>query len=227
MARRVTTKVICGPDYPLRDQVRDELRARIVDGRLSPGKRLIEQELADEFSVSRIPVREALRMLQTEGFVDSVPRRGVVVSQLSRDDLESLYDVRSALEVLAFKQAAEHAEVRDIKRLEQLLNRARRATDKGDHKLVSRTNIEFHETVVQIAGNRFLTSALEPLNGRLRWLIEHSDEYERQCADHAALLEAIADHDPDRAAASALAHIRIGRAHALAHYDATRAQAPA
>ncbi|MFC5834430.1 GntR family transcriptional regulator [Nonomuraea insulae] len=201
---------------PLRDQVRDEVRRRIVEGLAAPGERLIEQDLADEFGVSRIPVREALRMLETEGFVEAVPRRGVVVRGLTREDLQHLYDVREALEVLAFRLAAERSKPSDVAVLRDHLDRAGRA---GEHEEISAANTAFHEAVVEMAGNPVLTSLLEPLTGRLRWLISNSHEHERQAQEHGALLDALADRDTERAAALALAHIRVSRAHALAAYD--------
>ena len=106
---------------PLRDQVRDELRRRIADGRLQPGSKMVERELAEEFGVSRVPVREALRTLETEGFVQVVPRKGVVVRHLSRRDVEELFDVREALEFLATRLATEKATNEELAALRHIL----------------------------------------------------------------------------------------------------------
>lgn len=216
------TRVLGEQDLPLRDQVREEIRKKISYGKLAPGQRLIEQTLADEFGVSRIPVREALRMLETEGIVETIPRRGVVVKVFSREDLEHLYDVRTALEVQAFRLAAERALPKDIRLLELLIQRVTKAMKKEDFSEVAQLNVEFHETVIRMAGNPFLSSMLEPLTGRLGLLIGLSHEHERQLTEHAGLAEAIAEHDADRAGAAALAHVRRSRSHALSQYDQTR-----
>lgn len=91
---------------PLRDIVGEHLRNSIYDGTLPPGTRLVEQELAQQYSVSRLPVREALRILHNEGLVEHLPTRGVVVRTLDRRQVSELYDLREALEVLAARQAA-------------------------------------------------------------------------------------------------------------------------
>lgn len=213
------TRVLGRQDYPLRDQVRDELRKQIIHGQLKPGQRLVEQALADEFGVSRIPVREALRMLEAEGIVSVAPRVGAMVSALTRSDLEYLYEVRTALEVQVFRLAAERATPQDIQRLQQLMEQARLAANTGDHADNIKINIEFHEMVTEIVGNPFLSSMLEPLNSRLGLLFGQSHEHERQLTEHTGLVEAIADRDGERAAAAALAHIRTSRAHALDQYD--------
>lgn len=220
MAERPTRPphVLGQQDYPLRDQVRDVLRARIGDGVLAPGTRLIEQVLADELGVSRIPVREALRMLQTEGLVKTLPRKGAVVTTLSREDLEHLYDIREALEVMAFRLAAVHATAENIKHLESILSEAEQLGS-ADHAKVSRLNSDFHDSVFVMTGNPFLSGILEPLGGRLRLMIGQSYDHDRQLAEHAELLAALKKQDPDQAAAAALAHIRSSRQHALAHYD--------
>lgn len=220
-------RVLGEQDLPLRDQVRNEIRKRIIYGKLEPGQRLIEQALADEFGVSRIPVREALRMLESESLVETIPRRGVVVKVFSRQDLEHLYDVRTALEVQAFRLAAERATEKDTRKLTLLLKQVEKAMKKEDFSEVARVNVEFHEAVIEIAGNPFLSSMLEPLTGRLGLLMGQSHEHERQLTEHAGLAEAIAEHDADRAGAAALAHVRRSRSHALSKYDQTPKEASA
>lgn len=215
------TRVLGEQDLPLRDQVRNEIRKRISYGKLVPGQRLIEQVLADEFGVSRIPVREALRMLESEGLVETFPRKGVVVKIFSREDLEHLYEVRTALEVAAFRLAAERGIPKDIRKLEVLLERAAKGLEKEDFAEIAQLNVQFHETIIRMAGNPFLSSMLEPLTGRLGLLMGQSHEHERQLTEHAGLAEAIAEHDADRAGAAALAHIRRSRSHALSKYDQT------
>ena len=93
-------------DRPLRETVRDTLRTRIFEGHYAPGTRLVERDLAAEFNVSRLPVREALRMLRQEGLIRDRASRGMEVSGLSAKDVEDLFDVRQSLEVLACRLAA-------------------------------------------------------------------------------------------------------------------------
>lgn len=197
---------------PLREQVRRALQDRISDGRLRPGDRLYEQEIAAEFGVSRVPVREAIRMLQSEGLVDVAPnRRGVFVRSLDRAQVEELFDVREALEALAARLAASRASSADAERLGELARHARRAWADGDVDAMSAANTEFHDRIVALSGNALLASVLEPLHGRLAWLFRLNLEPGRVCREHDELHAAIAGGDGDRAAELALGHVRASR----------------
>ena len=105
---------------PLRDMVFDVLMNAIMQGQLSPGERLLEVQLADEMGVSRTPVREAIRRLELEGFVVMIPRKGAYVAGLSVDDVESVYEIRTALETLAVRLAAQRMEAEDYRQLDEL-----------------------------------------------------------------------------------------------------------
>ncbi len=197
---------------PLRDQVRQALQARIGEGRLRPGDRIFEQDLAVEFGVSRVPVREAIRMLQSEGLVEVMPRRrGVFVRSLDRRQVEELFDVREALEGLAARLAARDGPSEAVGRLGRQASLAREAWSEGDTDAMSRANAEFHEQLVALAGNELLGSILEPLHGRLRWLFRLNEEPDRVCDEHEQLHAAIAAGDADRAVRVAEQHVRSSR----------------
>lgn len=146
-----------------RQRVREELRERILTGRLRPGDRLVERELAEDLGVSRVPVREAIRSLEAEGFLVVQSPRRVVVRQLARVDVEELFDVREALEGLAAGLAASRAGAAELKRLERVLADAARATARGDAARITVLNSRFHDEIVAIAGNALLTTMLQPL----------------------------------------------------------------
>ncbi|MGW4353770.1 GntR family transcriptional regulator [Nocardia sp. NPDC004582] len=217
--RRTAATRLGDRDNSLGEQVYEELRARITDGRLAPGERLVELVLAEEFGVSRVPVREALGRLVTEGIATAVPRRGAIVTKLTRTDVKHLFDVREALEVLAFRLAASIATDADIAWLRDIVARAEIATAGGDHAEISRINTEFHEAVVDIAANPHLKTTLEPLMGRLRMIRGSSHAHDWQLREHTALIDAIAAHDVEGATAAALAHVRVSRERTLSDLD--------
>jgi DNA-binding GntR family transcriptional regulator len=192
---------------PLREDIRDTLRTRIFEGHYLPGTRLIERDLAAEFGVSRLPVREALRMLRQEGLIEDRLPKGTVVASLSDEDVRALFEVRHALEVLASRLAAERATESDLARLGDLLDRAEEALRRGALLESHRANSEFHDQITAISGNSYLRSALEPLQGRMHWLYQHVDNLSELIVEHRELLAAIASGDPARAAAQSGHHI--------------------
>ncbi|TQJ38924.1 GntR family transcriptional regulator [Arthrobacter sp. SLBN-112] len=194
-------------DRPLRETVRDTLRTRIFEGHYAPGTRLVERDLAAEFSVSRLPVREALRMLRQEGLISDRGARGAEVSSLSPKDVEDLFDVRQSLEVLACRLAAKRATAEDLAYLEGLLDNAEAFLAKGSVMEAHRSNSEFHDAITAIADNNFLKSALEPLQGRMHWLFRHVSDLPELIREHRELYAAIASGDPDKAAAQSASHI--------------------
>ena len=194
-------------DRPLRETVRDTLRTRIFEGHYAPGTRLVERDLAAEFSVSRLPVREALRMLRMEGLISDRGARGAEVSSLSPKDVEDLFDVRQSLEVLACRLAAKRATKADLAYLKGLLDNAEAFLAKGSVMEAHRSNSEFHDAITRIADNNFLKSALEPLQGRMHWLFRHVADLPELIREHRELFAAIASGDPDRAAAQSASHI--------------------
>ncbi|MGW9413890.1 GntR family transcriptional regulator [Arthrobacter cupressi] len=194
-------------DRPLREAVRDTLRSRIFEGHYAPGTRLVERDLAAEFNVSRLPIREALRMLRQEGLIRDRASRGSEVAGLSAKDVEDLFDVRESLEVLACRLAASRATEEDLKRLAGLLDDAERFLAKGSILEAHRANSEFHDAITAIANNNFLRSALEPLQGRMHWLFRHVSDLPELIQEHRELYAAIASGDPERAAAQSASHI--------------------
>ncbi|AQA26208.1 FCD domain protein [Rhodococcus sp. MTM3W5.2] len=201
----------------LREIAYDELRQRIVDLRLAPGQRLIERDLAAELQVSRIPLREALQLLQNDGLVVIVPRRGAIVAPFGVDEVRDLFDVRESLEVLAARLAAERAEPDSLTALRDQLQAARAATERHDEPAIAAANARFHSLIVEMSGNPLLRSLLQPLEARVQWLFHLTKERDpgKQCEEHEELCTAIAAGDPERAAEIAYLHVASGRGQSL------------
>ncbi|WP_162529241.1 GntR family transcriptional regulator [Segeticoccus rhizosphaerae] len=194
---------------PLRDQVLVELRRRIVDGDYKPGDRLTEDRLAEDFGVSRNPVREALRVVESEGFVTMVPRRGTFVAYPDESMIKDIFTVRARLEPLAARLAAERRTVKDSIGLRSLLDAARRATDESDFPRVAELNSQLHLRVLEISGNRWLSSISLSLYLHVQWIfrIGAPDRAPHSWAEHIRLVDAIEAGDGARAEAAALAHV--------------------
>jgi DNA-binding GntR family transcriptional regulator len=202
----------------LSEQIYENLRERIINGELAPGARLLERELAIEMQVSRIPLREALPQLEANGFIRTIPRRGAVVTQLTVRDVEELFDVRLALEVLAARLAAQNATKSGLVDLERALRRAERATLGNSPKVITAANAAFHECIIELSGSELLQRLMHPINGRVRWLFRLTSDRDAMalCKEHQALFQAVEARDQERAASIAAAHVESGRGYSLA-----------
>ncbi|WP_128377779.1 GntR family transcriptional regulator [Streptomyces cavernae] len=201
----------------VRERVLVELRQDIIAGRLRPGDRLVERELAERFGVSRVPVREAIRALVGEGFVHFETPRRTVVRRLTPTDVKELFELREALEVYATGLAAARATPQALADLSMLLEEAAAATAVGDAEAITDINTRFHDRILAMAGNGLLISVMDPVDGRLRWLTRRNEEWPQLLAEHRELYEAIASGDPDKARAHALAHVQANYRSTVRH----------
>jgi DNA-binding GntR family transcriptional regulator len=129
------------------------IREAIVDGRLAPGQRLKEEELARELGISRTPVREALLMLQAEGLVEAVPNRGAVVCSHDAEDLEDMYQLRALLEGHAARRAATNITDETVAGLWASCDRFEALAD-GDVKELVKENLVFHNAILEASGSK-------------------------------------------------------------------------
>ncbi|MEV7190077.1 GntR family transcriptional regulator [Kitasatospora sp. NPDC093102] len=212
------------PDTPgdahqsLRDLVYLRLRERIIEGEYPAGRRLVERELADTMDVSRVPVREAMQRLETEGFLTVQARKGAVVAEFGPAEAEHFFAVREPLEALAASLAAQHATPAGLKNLERILARTRRAAEAGRLRETVGLNADFHRAIVELSGNPLLQDMMAPLDGRLRRLFRLTTGPESgtpMCTEHEQLLAAIRARDPRTAADLARRHVAGTRAYAL------------
>lgn len=194
----------------LRDQAYVELRERIIEGQYAAGHRLVEREIAEELGVSRIPVREAMQRLETEGFIAIQPRKGAVVADFGPEDARHFFAVRESLEALAAGLAAEHATDAELRALERILDRSRRAAETGRLREAVALNADFHQQIVDMSGNPLLKDLMTPLDGRLRRLFRLTSTPEdgaAMCGEHEKLYAAIASRDATKAAELARRHV--------------------
>ncbi len=208
-------------DVPLRDQVLVALRQRIVNGDYAPGERLTEDRLAEDFGVSRNPVREALRVVQAEGFVVMVPRRGAVVASPDATTIADMFAVRQRLETLAARLAAERATAADVAVLRELLDAARQATDQVQFARVAELNSQLHLKVIDISGNRWLSAMASALYLHVQWVFRMGAAHRapHSWVEHIRLVDAIEAGDPDAAEAAAMAHVDAASTAALDTLD--------
>jgi DNA-binding GntR family transcriptional regulator len=199
-----------------REAVRDQIEALVLAGELRPGDRLVERRLAERLGVSRVPVREALRQLLHEGLAEERATRGMVVRTLDPDDVEALFEVRSALEEVALARVVEHAGDADLDRLAEVVAEADAAIGRGDPGSARAANARFHAVLLDLAGP-VLTAVMEPVAGRMLRLLSQHDDPAAMNDDHRALLAALRDRDAEGAR-------RHGREHLARSRDALAAR---
>ncbi|WP_224405923.1 GntR family transcriptional regulator [Afifella sp. IM 167] len=159
---------------PRRHQVTSMLRLAIATGEVEPGTRLRERVLCEELGVSRTSVREALRELESEGLVTSMPHRGAIVATFERRDAEDIFATRGALEALLLRQFAERASDRQIKQLGEVVRALTEEPEKHDVESFTSRKYRFYEIVAEGARNRSAASALRPIYARVAriWFAE-------------------------------------------------------
>ena len=196
----------------------DALREAILTGRYKAGERLVQDDLAEAFGVSRIPLREALRRLEGEGLVLISPNRGAIVRPLAPKDIVDLYDLRLALETLAVRRAAErYADVREATLRRQA--EAKAAAASGALTTLFHLDRDFHADLAAASDNPHLVAALA---GQWSQIMRIMHAYLRVGTytpnvweEHVALADAIAHGDADGAAERLRAHLVTSRDHIL------------
>ena len=138
---------------PLRSDAYEALREAILLGRLRPGQRVVEAEIARQMGISRGPIREAVRQLEQEDLVVYHPRRGVVVARLTREAAEDTYAVRAELDGFAARLAAARIADTQIALLDGLMTTMRRQARAGDNEALLNTDVDFHRAIYTVAGN--------------------------------------------------------------------------
>ncbi len=194
-----------------------KLLTAIREGTYMPGDRLREVEVAGRLSLSRTPVREALRKLESDGIVEHRPRIGAVIRQLSQGEVVELYEMRLVLERTAAEMAAKHASAAEIDALEALNEEIGAATD--DAARAAALNQKFHRGIYLSTRNRFLLEAARALNNALLLLGPTTLADEARITvvydQHRGILAALQEGDPSRAGAAAAEHLQTSLRHRL------------
>jgi len=192
-------------------QAYQRLRDQIVTLKLAPGTPLQESALVEELELGRTPIREALQWLAGEGLVVLRPRRGAFVADISVTDLQQIFELRQVLEGYAAALAAQRATEADVAALEQALADLDAADSREDTQAHIEIDRAFHRALSRSAHNKFLCSTLSRLynlNLRLWYLaLERIGPMHNAVEQHRAVLEAIKEHDSQKAEAAIREHI--------------------
>lgn len=194
---------------PLREIVFEAMREAIISGVLKPSERLMEIQLAEEMGVSRTPVREAIRKLELEGFVVMIPRKGAYVAGVSHKDVADVFEIRAALEGLAAGLAAERITDDEIEQMERVL--LYKEGEERDLELIVKSDTDFHALVYKASRNQRLVQILENLREQIQRFRATSLAVPGRVRDaieeHRAIVEALANHDVEKAQELANSHI--------------------
>lgn len=196
---------------PLRELVFESLREAIIQGRLKPGERLMEMQLADEMGVSRTPVREAIRKLELEGFVVMIPRKGAYVAGISVKDIVDIFEVRAALEALAAGLAAERITDEELEDLERTLVQISEVSDRKDLNAIVETDTNFHELIYRACRNERLVQIITHLKEQIQRFrttsLSQPGRSKDALGEHRAIVEAISERNAELAQTLAREHI--------------------
>jgi DNA-binding GntR family transcriptional regulator len=165
--------------------------------------RLDERQLAQDFGISRTPVREAMAQLEREGFVRSVPRRGIYVVRKTKNEVIEMITAWAALESMAARLVTEHASSAEISDLRKMFTSFQDGALRAKLDEYSETNIEFHQSIIRLSGNSVLLSLAENLFTHMRMIrrktIVEKDRFERSIRDHMNIIDALEARDTVRA----------------------------
>jgi phosphonate utilization transcriptional regulator len=190
--------------HSLTTLVRHELERRILSGELEPGAKLNEEGIAGTLNVSRGPVREAFRALESAGLVRTEKNRGVFVREVSVDDADELYEVRAGLDELIGRLLAARIQPAHVAELRELLKKMQKAARARSVEAYYPLNVKFHDRLAELTGNRTLLAHYRRLVNELHLyrretLARGADSFPISTREHSAIVEALARGDSDRA----------------------------
>ncbi|GAB4164929.1 MAG: GntR family transcriptional regulator [Geothermobacteraceae bacterium] len=187
----------------LREKILETIRESILKGTLKPGEKVAEPELAERFGISRTPIREAFRQLESEGYLTVIPRKGAVVTELSERDVTEFYAIKSILEGYAARRAAGKLSDRDIERLEQINDKLAQLAEEGDVKTFFKVHGEFHDMFIEAAGNEKLADLIRQVGMKFNRLriasLSLPGRMQISVEEHKKLIEAFRNHDGEAA----------------------------
>ena len=196
---------------PLRDVVFNTLRQAILRGELKPGERLMEIALSNRLGVSRTPVREAIRMLELEGLVIMIPRKGAQVAQITEQDMIDVLEVRLGLEELAVRFACERITDEELEKLGEAVQEFEESITNADLSALAEADVKFHEIIYQATHNQRLVQIINNIREQMyRYRIEYLKDVEsrkRLLKEHYAIWAALKNRDKDNAVKYICTHI--------------------
>ena len=199
---------------PLYEEVADQLRVRIFAHELAPGTWIDEQTLAKEFGISRTPLREAIKVLAAEGLITMKLRRGAYVTEVNRGDLEQIFTILSLLEGQAAKEAATKAQEKDLNDLDDMHLRLEKAAADRNLDQFFEINVRFHERIIAIANNPWMTSVIADLRKVLKLQrkdsLSRSGRLQSSLSEHREILKALLKRDPIAAEQAMRTHLARG-----------------
>ncbi len=199
----------------LYQEVAERLRQRIFAHELTPGTWIDEQKLAEQYGISRTPLREALKVLASEGLVELKPRRGCYVTEISRQDLDDIFPLMAMLEARCAVEAVRHARPVDVRDLEGIHERLEAAARDGRIDAFFEANQEFHRRIQELSGNRWLLSVIQDLRKVLKLSRLHSLSLEgrlqQSLDEHRAIMAAFAAGNAEGAERLMHDHLLSGR----------------
>jgi DNA-binding GntR family transcriptional regulator len=209
--------------HSLRGRVFKYIREEILNGRFKPGESLVETRLAEELGVSRTPVREAIRQLELEGLVVSIPNKGVFVQGISRQDIDDIYTIRHLIEGQAVRWAVERIEEEELKELEEIVELMEYYTRKKDYEEIAKLDTKFHDVIYDACKSKVLRHTLSSLHHYIQKARLYSLKVPHRALDtlqeHKAILNAIERHDPEAAEKLMVQHISRASTNLHSHKD--------
>lgn len=211
MAKRGLKRIEIQNYKPLGEVVFDYLRNAILNGELKPGERLMEIALAEQLGVSRTPVREAIRKLELENFVEMIPRKGAYVAELKAKDILDILEIRALLEGFAAASAAEKMTDDEVKLLTSTVEKFEKAVTKQDRQGMIDHDNRFHDLIFQATRNNKLIDIVNSLQDQFQRFrviyFNEFDDFNDLQSGHREIYDAILKHDKSIARSQAEEHI--------------------
>jgi DNA-binding GntR family transcriptional regulator len=211
----MSAEVIAIPRAALHEQVAHRLRQMLVEGRIAPGAKLNERELAEVLHVSRTPLREAIKMLAAEGLVELLPNRGAIAVELSEADVMDTFEVMAGLEGLSGELAAQRITDEELSEIRAMHYEMMACWTRRDLSNYYRINSAIHEAINRAAKNPVLTATYRQVNARLQALRFRSNQdgekWKRAVKEHERMVDALAARDAAAMRAVLVQHLHHKR----------------
>ena len=187
----------------IREQSLETLREAILTGELKPGQSLIEMDLSRQLGVSRAPIREALRILNSEGLVETIPYHGTTVARLTKRDIEEIYSMRSLLKSFAVEQVIRAGNKERLRLLNDKVEQMVAAGKSDDIYTVNVLDRDFHDALIEMSGHSLLQSMWQTVTMKVRQVMalvnRRNTDLTQIARNHGPLLEAMEQGDVPRA----------------------------